>query len=137
MTEQIQKNEFEEFEKIKEEYIVAKAFHDTILKERQKMMEKWERLFEEGKITLDEISKIDMEVDDKLGYWESFDILIKAEDKLIDFGSKLFIKVIKERKIAKTQEDIEKIEYVFKEGVKSYPIREEIIEILLTWDYEH
>jgi hypothetical protein len=137
MTEQIQKNEFEEFEKIKEEYIVAKAFHDTILKEKQKMMEKWDKLFEEGKISEDEISKIDMEVDDKLGYWESFDILMKAEDRLIDFGSKLFIKTIKERKIAKTQEDIEKIEYVFKEGIKYYPIKEEVIEILLTWDYEH
>jgi hypothetical protein len=136
MTEQIQ-NEFKEFEELKKEYIVAKAFHDIILKEKQKRMEKWERLFEEGKITLDEISKIDMELDDELGYWKSFDRLREIEDKLIDFGSKLFIKVIKERGIAKTQEDIEEIEYVFKEGIKYYPIKEEVIEILLTWDYEH
>jgi hypothetical protein len=136
MTEQIQKNEFEEFEKIKMEYIVAKAFHDTILREKQKRMLPFEKLFEEGKITLEEIEKIDMELDDELGYWKSFEKLREIEEKLINFGSKLFIKVVKERNIA-TQKDIEEIEYVFKEGVKYYPFKDEIIKLLLTWDYEH
>jgi len=66
------------------EYILAKARFKAIEEERNRRLQKFQRLLEEGRI--DEFVDKEMEIERELGYWEAYGRYKMAAEKLVDLG---------------------------------------------------
>jgi hypothetical protein len=121
----VQVEEIKTLEDLKKNYIRAKLVYEEKIKALSSVMEPYDKLYEEHKLTDDEMFEIELKVEEEIGIDEAFEELKKAEEELIDFAKPLLLR------FAKTEEERKGLEMVF--NCPYVTIREQVVDAILRW----
>lgn len=110
-------------EEAKKEYLHAKTIYQGKLESFAEKMKPYEELYNLGKITLDELVEIEIQMEELMGINEAFENMKKAEEKLLGVAKILFLK------IARTEEEKQAVETVFR--CPYIHVRERLVGVVL------
>jgi hypothetical protein len=118
-------SELEKLEEAKRRYIEARVIYEYKLTLLKAAMEPFNKLYDWGKISLNELLDFEEKAEDAVELDEAFKQLVSARDELINTAKPMLLKIAK-------PEDKEALEKVF--AAKYSTIKEELADVILKWD---